>query len=91
MLFPIEIAALKQYTAGRTRLQTTDGNSWDLLANGTAIELQGVRGGIIIHRLRLDASAVTSDGLGHTLALREIDVCDNGTAKKMLILASVPY
>jgi hypothetical protein len=33
----------------------------------------------------------TPGATGKTLTLREIDVCDGGTAKKMLILASAPY
>jgi hypothetical protein len=29
--------------------------------------------------------------LGRVMSVREIDVCDAGTAKKMLVLASAPY
>ena len=30
-------------------------------------------------------------GVGKAVRIREIDVCNNGVAKKMLILASTPY
>lgn len=34
---------------------------------------------------------LSSLSLNHTMTLREIDVCDSGTPKKMLMMASAPY
>ena len=41
--------------------------------------------------VKLDLNAVSGWTMQKALSLREIDVCDNGVAKKMLVLASAPY
>jgi hypothetical protein len=51
-----------------------------------------------VHRIQLPSEGgeipgaiVDSGGTVRELELREIDVCDSGTPKKMLVLGSEPY
>jgi hypothetical protein len=37
------------------------------------------------------AISIPFTAITRTLSLREIDICENGVAKKMMILASEPY
>jgi hypothetical protein len=46
----------------------------------SSIELHGA------NDLNIDESALT-----HDMEIREVDVCDGGVAKKMLVIASAPY
>jgi hypothetical protein len=41
--------------------------------------------------IKIDLDDVASWSTGKAMSIREVDVCDGGAAKKMLILASAPY
>lgn len=84
-------------TAGRMRIVCgTDGDYIDLgVASTTArIAMFDRSVSTSVPLVDIDLSGVTPTGGWATtkkLKLKEVDVCDSGTAKKMLILASDPY
>lgn len=84
-------------TAGRMRIVCgTDGDYIDLgVASTTArIAMFDRSVSTSVPLVDIDLSGVTPTGGWSTtkkLKLKEVDVCDSGTAKKMLILASDPY
>lgn len=84
-------------TAGRMRIVCgTDGDYIDLgVASTTArIAMFDRSVSTSVPLVDIDLSGVTPTGGWTTtkkLKLKEVDVCDSGTAKKMLILASDPY
>ncbi|MBA2481223.1 MAG: hypothetical protein H0V44_11220 [Planctomycetes bacterium] len=82
--------AWKQHNNGRTRFYYNGSDYWEISANGQTIELSGWVSGTIRHRISLNANA-NLGGASRTLSLREIDVCENGIAKRMAVLASAPY
>ena len=55
----------------------------------TSVKLDST--GLIITASTGNTCTVNFAGITRSLSIREIDVCDAGTAKKMLILGSAPY
>jgi uncharacterized caspase-like protein len=72
------------------RVGTSVGFKYDVtLGNATNAGKLTIRSTALSDAIVIDTALVTSSG--KKLSVREVDVCDSGTAKKMLILASAPY
>ncbi len=86
------------YNTGFEAQETSSGNAVGLDANsgnGLAIDIDGVQitandNGLIIsngtNNLTIDPALITAN-----MSVREIDVCDAGVTKQMLIVGSAPY
>lgn len=83
-------ASWRQLPAGRTRFMLNATDFWEVSAAGTVLTIAATVAGALRHRVVLDA-ALRLGGAARTIALREIDICDNGVARKMAVLASEPY
>jgi hypothetical protein len=70
-------------------VKSNDGDYIKLSSAGLEIFDRSVSTGTAL--IRLDIGHASLNATGRALSVREIDVCDAGVAKKMLILASAPY
>jgi hypothetical protein len=70
---------------------STDGDSVLISDAADGIEIYDRSVSTTVPLIKVSLGHASLNATGRALSVREIDVCDGGTAKKMLVLASAPY